>query len=74
MEKNGRASNSKRTKHIEIRYYYVADWIAKGNLSVVWCPTNKMIADFPTKPLHGKVFKQFRDVLMGSVPMWFDTD
>jgi hypothetical protein len=74
LEKNGRASSSKRTKHIEIRYYYVADRIAKGDLSVVWCSTDKMIADFLTKPLQGKVFKQFRDMLMGAVPMWFDTD
>ena len=49
LETNGRASSSKRTKHIKIRYYYyVADCIAKGDLSVVWCPTNKMIADFLT--------------------------
>ncbi len=74
LEKNGRASSSKRTKHIEIRYYYVADRIEKGDLLVVWCPTDKMIADFLTKPLQGKVFRQFRDMLMGAVPMWFDTD
>ena len=29
LEMNGRVSSSKRTKHIEIRYYYVADQIAK---------------------------------------------
>ena len=74
LEKNGRVSSSKRTKHIEFCYYYDADWIAKGDLSVVWCPTDKMIADFLTKPLQGKVFKQLWDVLMGAVPMWFDTD
>jgi hypothetical protein len=69
LEKNGRASSSKQTKHIKIRYYYVADCIEKGDLSVVWYPTSKMIADFLTKPLQGKVFQQFRDVLMGAVPM-----
>jgi hypothetical protein len=74
LETNGRASSSKRTKHTKIWYYYVADCIAKGDLSVVWCPTNKMIADFLTKPLQGKVFQQFRDVLMGAVPMWYDID
>ena len=47
LEKNGRASSSKRTKHIEIRYYYVADWIAKGDLLVVWCPTDKNDFRFP---------------------------
>ena len=74
MEKNGRGSSSKRTKYIEIWYYYVADRIAKGDLTVVWCPTDKMIVDFMTKPLQGKEFLRFRDVLMGAVPMWYDTD
>ena len=74
LETNGRASSSKRTKHIKIWYYYIADFIAKGDLSVVWCSTNKMIADFLTKPLQGKVFQKFRDVLMGAVPKWYDID
>jgi hypothetical protein len=69
LVENGRASSSKRTKHIEIRYYYVADQIAKGDLSIVWCPMDQMIADFLTKPLQGKVFVQFRDLLMGLAPM-----
>jgi len=28
LETNGRASSSKRTKHVNIRYYYVADRVA----------------------------------------------
>ena len=28
-----------------------------------------MIADYLTKPLQGKMFNRFRDVLMGAVPM-----
>ena len=74
LERDGRASSSKRTKHIAIHYYYVADCIAKGDLMVVWCPTEKMIADFLTKPLQGTVFNQFRDLLMGAVPMWYDSN
>jgi len=74
LEKNGRKSSSKHTKHIEVQYYYVADRNAKGDLTVVWCPTDKMIADFLTKPLQGRMFIQFRDVLMGAVPMWYDID
>ena len=74
LVRNGQATNSKRTKHIEICNYYVADSIAKGDLLVVWCPTNKMIADFLTKPLQGRVFQHFRDVLMGAVPMWYEID
>ncbi len=67
LETNGRASSSKRTRHIEIWYYYVADQVAKGDLRVVWHPTDKMIADFLTKPLQGKAFVKFQDLLMGAV-------
>jgi hypothetical protein len=67
LETNGRALSSKRTRHIEILYYYVADRVAKGDLRVVWCPTDKMIVDFLTKPLQGKAFVKFWDLLMGAV-------
>jgi hypothetical protein len=52
---------------MNIRYNYVADRVAKGDLRVVWCPTEKMIADFLTKPLQGKAFVEFRNLLMGAV-------
>jgi hypothetical protein len=61
LETNGRASSSKHTKHINIRYYYVADRVAKGDLRVVWC--------FLTKPLQlqGKIFVEFlRELLIGA--------
>jgi hypothetical protein len=35
LEMNGQALSSKLTRHIEIRYYYVADRVAKGDLRVV---------------------------------------
>ena len=67
LETNGRTLSSKRTRHIEIWYYYVANRVAKGDLRVVWCPTDKMIADFLTKPLQGKAFIKFWDLQMGAV-------
>jgi hypothetical protein len=60
---DGRISSSKRTKHV--RYYFVSDRITKGELQVQWCPTNDMIADYMTKPLQGKLFRRFRDLIMG---------
>jgi hypothetical protein len=68
MEKNGKASSSKRTKHINIRYFFITDRIQKGEVSVKWCPTGDMIGDFMTKPLQGALFKKFRDQIMGVVP------
>jgi hypothetical protein len=65
LAKNGRTSSSKRTKHINVRYYFVTDRIAKGELKVNWCKTENMIADYMTKPLQGKLFRRFRDIIMG---------
>ena len=68
LEKNGKASSSKRTKHINIRYYFVTDRIKQRELTVEWCPTGDMVANFMTKPLQGALFRKFRDQIMGVVP------
>lgn len=41
----------KRTKHIDIRYHFVKDFIRENVISVKYLPTEKMIADILTKPL-----------------------
>jgi hypothetical protein len=68
LEKNGKASSSKRTKHINIRYFFITDRVSKEELSVVWCPTGDMIGDYATKPLQGALFRKFRDQIMGVTP------
>jgi hypothetical protein len=66
--KNGTASSSKRTKHINIRYFFITDRIAKGEITIEWCPTADMVGDYMTKPLQGALFKKFRDIIMGVKP------
>ena len=65
LEKNGMLSSSKRTKHINVRYYFIKDQIDKKNISIEYCPTEEMIADFFTKPLQGNLFVKFRAKIMG---------
>ena len=65
LEKNGKASSSKRTKHISIRYFFMTDRIKKGDVSVEWCPTELMHGDFMTKPTQGTLFTETRDQIMG---------
>ncbi len=69
LERNGKASSSRRTKHINVRYFFITDRISKGEVRVEWCPTKEMVADFLTKPLQGSVFRNFRDLIMGSLSM-----
>jgi hypothetical protein len=68
LEKNGKASSSKRTKHINIRYLFITDRVSKEEVSAVWCPTGDMIGDCATKPLQGALFRKFRDHIMGVTP------
>jgi hypothetical protein len=68
MEKNGRASSGKRTRHINIRYFFVTDRVANRELSIEYCPTKEMFADFFTKPLQGTPFRAFRDWIMNVNP------
>jgi hypothetical protein len=68
LEKNGKASSTKRTKHINIRYFFITDRVNKGDVSLAWCPTGDMIGDYMTKPLQGALFRKFRDQIMGVVP------
>jgi hypothetical protein len=36
-------------------------------LTIEWCPTKQMVADFMTKPIQGSHFRQLRDYIMGRV-------
>ena len=65
LEKNGKRSSSKRTRAVNIRYFFLTDQIEKGNLTVEYCPTAEMIGDFFTKPLQGAKFEKFRKLIMG---------
>ena len=60
------ASVGKRMKHLNIKYFFVKDLVERGDLSVEWCPTASMVADFLTKPLQGKLFFDFRRSLLGA--------
>ncbi len=68
LEKNGKASSGRRTRHINIRYFFVTDRVAKGKMIIRYCPTKEMLADFLTKPLQGTPFRQFRDTIMNIDP------
>ena len=71
MEKNGKALISKPTKHINIRYFFITDRVAQGDVSLVWCPTGDMIGDFMNNPLQGALYREFRDQIMGVIPDWY---
>jgi len=64
LSENGKASSSKRTKHLDVRYYFVTDCIKRGEVKVAYCPTENMLADFFTKPLQGAAFRRMRSQIL----------
>ena len=49
LEKNGKKSSSKRTKHIAIRYYFITDRVKADELDIEYCPTGDMVANYSTR-------------------------
>lgn len=64
LEINGQKSSTKRTRHLNIRYYFVTDRIRAKKLTVEYCPTGEMWADVFTKPLQGAAFVKFRKLIL----------
>ena len=69
MLKNGRNSCTGNSRHIHIRYFFVKDRVDKKEVKIEYCPSLDMLADFFTKPLQGKLFLKFKEVLMGHKPI-----
>lgn len=64
LAETGRSTSS-RTRHIKIRYFFLKQFLDSQELQVVFCPTDKMVADILTKPLQGECFAKGRDFILG---------
>mmetsp|Transcript_34996 Transcript_34996/g.52860 ORF Transcript_34996/g.52860 Transcript_34996/m.52860 type:complete len:213 (+) Transcript_34996:3-641(+) len=64
LSNNGKESSGKRTRHFDIKYFYVTDLISRDEVKVIYCPADDMVADYMSKPLVGYKFKKFRDFIM----------
>jgi hypothetical protein len=71
LEVNGRLSSTKRTRHMHARYFLIRDYIDRGEIDVLHCPTERMWADVLNKPKQGASFRKDRAALM-NVPVDYD--
>jgi hypothetical protein len=55
------ASTSNRTKHIDVRYHFVREYIEDGIIKVIFVRSTKNDADLFTKNLGGELFQKHRD-------------
>lgn len=53
----------RRSKHIDVRYFFVRDLQQKHVIKLKYCPTETMIADILTKPLQSLRLEQLRKMI-----------
>jgi hypothetical protein len=54
---------SERTKHVDIRYFFIREKVAEGEFKVEYCTTALMLADIFTKALGRIAFERIRAFL-----------
>ena len=60
-------SDHNRTKHIDIKNYFVLDQVKKGEVRVKWIRTEQQVADIFTKSLTTQPFLTHRSKLVYAV-------
>ena len=65
LEEKGMESAGKRSRHINMQYFFIKDLVEKGLVKIEYCPTGEMLADFMTKPLQGDLFLRFKNRILG---------
>ena len=65
LEGKGMTSVGKRSRHINVRYFFIRDLVEKGLVEIQYCPAEGMVADFLTKPLQGSMFLRFKNRILG---------
>jgi hypothetical protein len=64
FEMNGKTSSGKRTRHFDIKYFFMNDLINRNEIKIEFCPTTELLGDDMTKPLVGMKFHEFRKKIM----------
>jgi hypothetical protein len=64
MEKNGKATSGKMTKHLAFKFFYFTDLIERGKMQVKYCLSDEMTANYMTKLIIGFKFIKFRNHIM----------
>lgn len=54
-----------RCKHVDIKYHFIRSTIKEGKMTLVYCPTDEMVADAMTKPVSKVKLMRFSGVMFG---------
>ena len=69
LVKNGRRSVRKRSRHFDMQLFYAKDYVDRKEVSIQYCPTEEMLADYMSKPLVGAGFKRNRQRIMNATSL-----
>ena len=72
LQVNGRASSSKRTKHVKNKYFYIKHCIDVEDIEMRKRDTTEMWSNVHTKPKTGMPFKKDKSVIMNCPIEWPD--
>ena len=61
---------TKRTRHMDIRYFSLQDWVEQDMIELEPISTTNNNADMFTKGLNRTLFHKHRDNIMGNIPPW----
>ena len=53
-----------RTKHINVRYYFISQFIDSGDIKLVYVPSKELMSDGLTKPIPRQEFLDWRRKLL----------
>ena len=56
---------SDRTRNVDVKYFFVKQYVDNGKIILEYCPTANMVTDILTKPLQGYAFERLRSLLLG---------
>ena len=57
-------SCGKGMRHFDIKLFYVANLVEWKEVTIEYCPTDEMMAEFFTKPLVGNKFGKVKGKIM----------
>ena len=58
-------STAAATKYIDVKKFWIGDYIERDEVVVKYVPTLEMTSDYFTKPLQGSLFDELRNKIMG---------
>ena len=59
--------DGKYSRHINIRSYWLKDLVQRKELQIIYISTNDMVADIMTKATPGRIFRRFRNLILGRI-------